>query len=253
VAAIPISTRFKGSKHVAWLLVGGVIAAAVLGVSLLPIEQWVQAFRAWIQGLGAVGFLAFGAAYILAAVLLLPVWPLSITGGLAFGIWGFVLVPISATLGSVAAFLISRYFARAKIQEWLARQPRYRAVDEVVEEEGWKVVILLRLSPLVPYNLMNYFCGITGVSLAGYLGATLFGTAPVTAMYVYLGLVGQAVASGTMSWPQWALLAIGVLATAGVTILVTRKVRPKLKEASARGSGPEDGGGSPPIAERIGC
>ena len=206
------------------------VAAALCG-SLLPFEQWVQSFRAWIQGLGTVGFLVFGIAYILAAVLLIPVWPLSITGGLAFGLWGFVLVPISATLGSVAAFLISRYIAREKIRAWLTHQPRYRAVDDVVAEEGWKVVVLLRLSPLVPYNLMNYFCGMTGVSFAAYLVATVAGTIPVTAMYVYLGFVGQAVASGTMGWPQWMLLAVGLAATVGVTILVTRKVRPKLKEA----------------------
>jgi uncharacterized membrane protein YdjX (TVP38/TMEM64 family) len=78
---------------------------------------------------------------------------------------------------------------------------------------------------------MNYFCGMTGVSFAAYLVATVVGTIPVTAMYVYLGFVGQAVASGTMDWPQWALLAVGLVATVGVTILVTRKVRPKLKEA----------------------
>jgi uncharacterized membrane protein YdjX (TVP38/TMEM64 family) len=110
-------------------------------------------------------------AYILAAVLLIPVWPLSIIGGLAFGLWGFVLVPISATLGSVAAFLISRYIAREKIRERLTHQPAVRAVDEVVAEEGWKVIVLLRLSPLVPYNLTNDFCGsMTGVSFAAWSG-----------------------------------------------------------------------------------
>jgi len=241
----------KLSKRLTWVLLGGLLVAAAVAAFLLPYEQWVQSFKAWIQGLGTIGFLAFGAAYILAAVLLIPVWPLSITCGLAFGIWGFVLVPISATLGSVAAFLISRYLARAKIREWVAQQPRYRAVDEVVEEEGWKVVILLRLSPLVPYNLMNYFCGITGVSLAGYLVATFLGTIPVTAMYVYLGFIGQAVASGTIGWPQWALLAVGVLATAGVTILVTRKVQHKLREAGTSRSGPEDEAGFSAAIERI--
>src|SRR5688572_2201192 len=135
----------KFSKRITWTLLGGLLVAVALCVSLLPFEQWVQSFRAWIQGLGAVGFLAFGMAYILAAVLLIPVWPLSITGGLAFGVWGFVLVPVSATLGSIAAFLISRYVAREKVREWLTHQPRYRAVDEVVAEEGWKVVVLLRL------------------------------------------------------------------------------------------------------------
>jgi len=211
-------------------LLGVLLVAAAVGVSLLPLGQWVQSLRAWIQGLGPVGFLAFGVVYILAAVLLIPVWPLSITGGLAFGIWGFVLVPISATLGASAAFLISRYVARAKIREWLAHQPKYRAVDEAVGEEGWKVVALLRLSPLVPYNLMNYFCGMSQVSFATYFVATFFGTIPVSAVYVYLGFVGQAVVGGTMGYQQWALLAVGLVATVTVTVLITRKVRLKLQE-----------------------
>jgi uncharacterized membrane protein YdjX (TVP38/TMEM64 family) len=219
------------TKRPLWLLLALLLVAAALGVSLLPLGQWVQSLRAWIEGLGPIGFLVFGAAYVLAAVLLIPVWPLSITGGLAFGAWGFVWVPISATLGAAAAFLISRYFARGKIREWIAQRPRYRAVDRAVGEEGWKIVILLRLSPLVPYNLMNYFCGMTRVPFPAYLLATFLGTIPVTAMYVYLGYIGQAVASGSMGWAQWTLLGIGLAATVGLTILITRKIRPKLAEA----------------------
>ena len=219
------------SKRPIWLLLGVLLLAAGFAISLLPLEQWAQAVRAWIDGLGALGFIAFGLTYILAAVLLIPVWPLSITGGLAFGIWGFVLVPISATLGASAAFLISRYFARGKIREWLAQRPQYDAIEQAVSEEGWKVIILLRLSPLVPYNLMNYFCGMTGVSFAAYLVATFFGTIPVTAMYVYLGYLGQSVATGSMGWLQWTLLALGLAATVAVTVLITRKVRPKLQTA----------------------
>jgi uncharacterized membrane protein YdjX (TVP38/TMEM64 family) len=71
----------------------------------------------------------------------------------------------------------------------------------------------------------------SGISFAAYLVATFVGTIPVTAMYVYLGLVGQAMASGTMGWPQWALLALGLAATVAVTVLVTRKVRPRLVES----------------------
>ncbi len=225
--------RTTVSKPILWLLLGVLVVAAGFGISSLPVDEWVQSLRAWIEELGAVGFLAFGMAYVLAAVLLIPVWPLSITGGLVFGLWGFVLVPISATLGASAAFLISRYFARERIQGWLAQRPRYSAVDKAVGEEGWKVVILLRLSPLVPYTLMNYFCGMTQVSFLAYVVATFFGSIPVTAMYVYLGLVGQAVAGGTMGWPQWVLLGVGLLATVGVTVLITRKVRPQLDEADS--------------------
>jgi uncharacterized membrane protein YdjX (TVP38/TMEM64 family) len=205
-----------------------VLAAAAVAASQVEWGPWVQAFRTWIEGLGLWGYLAFTAAYVVAAVLLIPVWPLSITGGLAFGAWGFIWVPISATLGASAAFLISRYFARGKIREWLVHRPRYRAVDEAVGEEGWKIVALLRVSPLVPYNLMNYFCGMTQVCFTPFLLATFFGSIPVAAMYVYLGMIGQAVAGGTMTPLQMGLLVVGLAATVAVTVLITRKVRPKL-------------------------
>jgi membrane protein DedA with SNARE-associated domain len=81
---------------------------------------------------------------------------------------------------------------------------------------------------------MNYFCGMTGVSFAAYLVATFFGTIPVTAMYVYLGYLGQSVATGSMGWLQWALLGLGLAATVAVTVLITRKVRPKLQNRKQR-------------------
>jgi uncharacterized membrane protein YdjX (TVP38/TMEM64 family) len=124
-------------------------------------------------------------------------------------------VPISATLGASAAFLVGRYFARGKVREWLVERLRYRAVDKAIGEEGWKVVALLRLSPLVPYNLMNYFCGMTQISLVTYVTAMLLGTIPVPAMYVYMGLVGHAAAGGAIGRPQWVLLGAGLLATVG--------------------------------------
>ena len=211
-------------------LAGVFVIAAGLGFSSLPWDEWVQSFRVWIQQLGLIGFLAFSAVYVLAAVLLVPVWPLSISGGLAFGLWGFIWVPVSATLGAAAAFLISRSFAREKVREWLVTHPRFQAVDQAVGEEGWKVVVLLRVSPLVPYNLMNYFCGMSPVAFAPYLMATFVGSIPVTAMYVYLGFIGQAAAGGTLGWPQWTMLMVGLLATAAVTILITNKIRAKVDD-----------------------
>ena len=95
-------------------------------------------------------------------VLLLPVWPLSIAGGLAFGMMGIPLVVVSATVGAALAFLVSRYLARQIVRNIAHKRPVLRAIDEAVTDEGWKVVILLRLSPLVPFNLQNYFLGATG-------------------------------------------------------------------------------------------
>ncbi len=221
----------KGFPRVGlWLLIGAGVAILAWGASLLPLSQWAEALRSWIEGLGSFGFVAFTAAYVVAAVLLVPVWPLSISGGLLFGLWGFAWVPISATIGAVAAFLISRYLVRGRVREWLTSRPKYQVVDQVVGEEGWKIVVLLRVSPLVPYNLMNYFCGMTQVPFAPYAAATLVGTIPVTAMYVYLGYLGHAAAGGRLGWPQWTLFGLGLAATAGVTILITRRVRHKLNE-----------------------
>jgi uncharacterized membrane protein YdjX (TVP38/TMEM64 family) len=223
--------KHRFSSRMIWALLVVAVAAGGFGLSRLPLGSWVQSLTMWFEGFGAAGFLAFGAAYVFAAVLLIPVWPLSVTGGLVFGLWGFLVVPVSATLGASAAFLISRYLARGTIRSWLARRPRYGAVDKAIKEEGWKIVALLRLSPLVPYNLMNYFCGMSRVSFGTYVVATFLGTIPVTAVYVYLGFVGQEVAGGRMGRAQWSLLVVGVVATVLLTVLVTRKIRPRLKAA----------------------
>ena len=244
MAAASTPPRTRTFKQLLWLGLGVVLLAVGFGASRVEWGPWVHALQAWIEGLGVLGYVAFSAAYILAAVLLIPVWPLSITGGLAFGAWGFAWVPVSATLGAAAAFLISRYFARGRIREWLVHRPRYRAVDEAVGEEGWKIVALLRVSPLVPYNLMNYFCGMTQVCFTPFVLATFLGTIPVSAMYVYLGIVGQAVAGGTMGPLQWTLLGVGLLATVAVTVLITRKVGPKLERSGA----PQGDGGHRPAA-----
>src|SRR5215203_4082046 len=122
----------------------------------------------------------------------------------------FVLVPVSATLGAAVAFLISRHFARGKIRDWLAGRPYYRAVDQAIAEEGWKVVALLRLSPLVPYNLMNYFCGMTGVTFPIYLLATFLGSVRSPPCTCTWGLSGKrspagpwAGLNGRCYWRDW--------------------------------------------------
>jgi uncharacterized membrane protein YdjX (TVP38/TMEM64 family) len=221
-----------------WLLVGVLVVAGGLALFQLPWGPWLQSFKTWVDDLGTWGYVALGAAYVIAAVLLIPTWPLSITGGFAFGVWGFVCVPLMATLAACAAFLIGRYFARSMVQKWLAGRPRFRADDQAIEEEGWKVVLLLRLSPLVPYNLMNYFSGVTRISFPAYAVATLVGTTPVTSLYVYLGFIGQAAATGgAVTWLQWALFGVGLIATLGVTVLITRKVRAKLREPGSARAG----------------
>lgn len=199
--------------------------AALFALSwLFPVQDWVQAFSAWIGGLGAWGVLIYVAAYAGALVVLLPAAPFTIGAGLIYGLWGFPVALFSATLGASLAFLVSRHLVRGRVARLIAGRPSLRAIDRAVGEEGWRVVALLRLSPLVPFNLQNYACGVSSIGFWPYVAATGAGIAPGCLLYVYLGVAGRA-ASGELGPVRWALLGLGLAATVAVTLLVGRRAR----------------------------
>ncbi len=111
------------------------------------------------------------------------------------------LVVVAATAGATLAFLIARHLVRQKVESLVEERPKFKAVDEAVSEDGWKIVGLLRLSPLVPFNLQNYFFGVTDVGLLPYVAATFFGIMPGTLLYVYLGTLGKAADAGFLQFP----------------------------------------------------
>ena len=199
--------------------------AALFALSwLFPVQDWVQAFTAWIGGLGAWGVLVYAAAYAGALVVLLPAAPFTIGAGLIYGLWGFPVALGSATLGASLAFLVSRHLVRGRVARLIAGRPGLRAIDRAVGEEGWRVVALLRLSPLVPFNLQNYACGVSSIGFWPYVAATGAGIAPGCLLYVYLGVAGRA-ASGGVGPVRWALVGLGFAATVAVTLLVGRRAR----------------------------
>jgi uncharacterized membrane protein YdjX (TVP38/TMEM64 family) len=171
------------------------------------------------------------ALYVVATVLLLPGSILTVGAGAVFGlVKGAVTCSIAATLGATAAFLVGRYLAREAVARKLEAYPRFRAIDEAVAREGWKIVGLTRLSPVFPFNVLNYAFGITRVSLGHYVVASWIGMMPATVTYVYLGsLAGDLATLGqgrhARTPADWVLFAVGLLATAGVTAYVTRLAR----------------------------
>jgi uncharacterized membrane protein YdjX (TVP38/TMEM64 family) len=221
-----------------WQWIGlGIIALVVfIAWFFLPLGEWIQSFNDWIDSLGIWGGLVFVAVYIVATILLAPGSVFTVAGGFVFGLaWGFPLVVTAATIGASLAFLIARYLARDRIKEFVARKPRFNAVDRAVSDEGWKVVALLRLSPLVPFNLQNYFFGLTEVKLWHYVLATFFGIIPGALLYLYVGAIGKAAAGsgvppGSGGILQWVFFGVGLIATAVVAILVTRKAKAKLEK-----------------------
>jgi uncharacterized membrane protein YdjX (TVP38/TMEM64 family) len=219
-----------GMQHFGRLLQGAGLAVLVLGLLvgwfLLPVAQWVAALTGWINGFGAWGPVLFGLAYIVAVLLLAPAEPMSIAAGLVFGAWGIPVVLVSATIGAALAFLVSRHLLRARLRELVRQRPKFVAVDRAVSEAGWKIVILLRLSLLVPFSVQNYFFGVTGVPFVPYVIATAVGIIPGSVLYVSLGALGRAASVGEGSLAiKAAVFLVALVATGAVAWIVTAKAR----------------------------
>lgn len=191
-----------------------------------------------IKDLGVVGVLAYIVIYNLATILFIPGSVLTLGGGALYGVvWGSLYVFVAATLGATFAFLIGRYITRDWVNRQIANHPKFEAIEAAVAQEGLKIVFLTRLSPIFPFNLLNYAFGVTQVSLKDYVIGSI-GMIPGTVMYVYLGaLAGDVSAIGTpqtldsqTQLLQWGLRIIGLIATVVVTLYVTRIAKQALEK-----------------------
>jgi len=235
-----VSEGGRGKPTLLWVGSGALLVGVVVAWFLLPLGEWIQALERWFRDLGPAGVVVFALAYVVGTVILAPGSAMSILGGLLFGWWGIPIVLVSASIGTSLAFLIARYLARDAVASRLEGRPKLKAVDKAVDEEGWKVVALLRLSPLVPFGLQNYLFGLTSVGFWPYALATLLGIVPGTALYVSLGALGQGAARGASAGPAgWALLGLGAAATVAVTILVGRKAKAVLAQRNAETRSPD--------------
>lgn len=201
----------------------------LLGVAVVfPVADWVLGFLGWVQANPGVSWGVFILAYIAACVLLVPGSLLTLGAGFVFGLpVGLVIVSLSSTLGASAAFLVGRYFVREWVERKLAAYPRFAALDRAVGDRGALIVLLTRLSPVFPFNLLNYGLGITRVKFWHYVGASWLGMLPGTALYVYLGSAGQSLAALFAGELETTLLTqvmfgAGLLATLLLTIIITR-------------------------------
>jgi uncharacterized membrane protein YdjX (TVP38/TMEM64 family) len=191
---------------------------------------------AHIQSVGPAAPVAFIAVYALAVVSLIPASLLTIAGGAVFGlIRGVIYALIGATLGSTGAFLLGRYVARRLVERKLNAMPRFVAIERAVSARGRRIVFLLRLSPLVPFNFLNYALGLTTISVWDFVFASL-GTIPGAFVYAYAGKVtGEALAlAGQAQVPKnasyYAVLVAGLVATIAATTVVTRTARRALQD-----------------------
>jgi len=223
-AAASLAARWR------WFVYPGLVVAVIAALRLLPIAAFLKAALAWVGRLGPWGPVIFVGLYVVATVLFVPGSVLTLGAGAVFGvILGSVCVSISATLGATAAFLVGRYLARDAIARKIERNEKFAAIDRAVADEGWKIVLLTRLSPVFPFTLLNYAFGLTRVKLSHYVLASWIGMMPGTVMYVYLGsLVNLGSAHRQRTPGEWVLYGVGLLATVAVTVFVTRLARKAL-------------------------
>lgn len=223
---------------VAVVLVGAAVFAYRLGV-LGSLQALLMQLLEDIRGLGALGVVLFFVVYVIAAVLAVPGSILTMGAGFLFGVvMGSIWVSAASTTAATCAFLIGRYFLRDRVARRIESMPKFKAIDEAVAEEGWKIVLLSRLSPALPFTLLNYGYGLTKVSLKEYLVASWVGMLPATVMYVYIGSLAQDLttlgAGGRVrTTEEWVLFYGGLAATVLVTLYVTRIARRALSRKVA--------------------
>jgi len=221
------------------LITYAVAGAAVLALLLLGgrrAGQYIPQFAAWVEGLGVWGPLVFILGYAVATVAFIPGSLLTLAAGAIFGlVKGTLYTLCGATLGASGSFLVARYVARRAIERKTAGNAKFAAIDKAVGQEGFKIVALLRLSPIFPFNLLNYGLGLTRVRFLHYLLASI-AMLPGTLLYVYYGKAAgslAAVAGGAKTEKgaaYWVTLGIGLLATVVVTTFITRLAGKALRQ-----------------------
>jgi pyruvate/2-oxoglutarate dehydrogenase complex dihydrolipoamide dehydrogenase (E3) component/uncharacterized membrane protein YdjX (TVP38/TMEM64 family) len=222
------------------LLLG--LAAVFIGLLFLPVREWFVQFESYVRSLGAIGPVVVVLTYVVCTVLFIPGSAITIGSGTLFGLQtGLVVVVLGANLGALCSFLLARSVLRQKVAAWAAANPRFRALDQAIGEQGFKMVLLTRLSPVFPFVLLNYFLGLTAVRTGSYALANLLGMLPATFLFVYIGAAAReaitAQGDPSAGFYQQVLKYVGLLATVAVVVIVTRIARKALREAEQRQEG----------------
>lgn len=220
-----------GVPWVRVLAAGAALVALAVAAWYLPIASWVIGLAERARETGTAGVVVFFVAYIVSTVALLPGSILTLAAGFAYGpLWGVALVSPASVAGATCAFLLGRTVLRSWAERQVARSPRARALDAAVERQGFTLVLLLRLSPVFPFSVLNYALSLTRVSLGSYVAASAIGMLPATVLYVYLGSLAPAAADLSTSGggggaSRTVLYVVGLAATVAVVVVATRAAR----------------------------
>ena len=208
----------------------GVVIVVLAVAGFLDLGARIAELRVWIASLGHAGPLVFVGIYIVAVVAALPGSALTVSAGILFGsVWGVVVVSIGSTIGASLAFLISRYLAREPAADWLAKNERFRKLDRMTEQHGWIIVLLTRLVPIFPFNLLNYGFGLTRVRFRTYVLWSWIGMLPATIVFTVGGDALSQSLDGKVPW----FLVISLMVAVIIVAVIVRYARRALTTREA--------------------
>jgi len=220
------------------ILIALIIAALVGAGFIWPVSDWMQDLILWVKSGGLWGVVIYAVIYIVAIVLLIPGSLLTLGAGFIYGpFWGTLLVSPASVIGAFIAFSLARGRLRPWVTGRLAGKARFRTIDKAVGEQGFKIVTLLRLSPVFPFTLLNYALGLTGVTARSYVLASFLGMLPATFLYTYLGSLvptvsglGHSPKSDAQTIFMWVGFGVTLVVTAYVTRLARRALQTTIAE-----------------------
>eukprot|EP00979_Chaetoceros_neogracilis_P010827 scaffold2612_cov267-Chaetoceros_neogracile.AAC.20 len=237
----------------ALIVIGFIIYIIVDSQGANNVKRLTQDFLQWVEDNPAEGVFAFVGVYIIATVLFIPGSILTLGAGFVFGnafgvglgaTLACVAVFCGASLGAIAAFLLGRYLLREPIQKFSLKFPVFHAIDSALENNGLRIVTLLRLSPIVPFNAFNYIVGVTAVSLRSYVIACV-GMLPGTILYVFIGSsagsIVESASSGGGKILTIVLIVVGVVFGVGAIAVVTYYAKKELKKILEENQAEDDG------------
>ena len=234
-------------QHGRPVLLAIMVVAMLAAIALLPVTEWLALGIAWIEAHRTLAWIVYLATYIIATVLVVPVSILTLAAGYLFGLpLGVVLASVGTVLGASGALLVGRFFVREWIAKRIADLPRFQALDQATRHEGFLIVFLSRLSPLFPFNLINYGLALTSVRFRDYFVASWLGMLPITILYTYVGSVAKNLTELTSGGLQsgafnQTLVLVGLAASVVLTVLITRKATRTLSQHLAREPAEQDG------------
>ncbi len=202
--------------------------------------HWLASSQDYFLHLGLWGILLFAALDVVVQMGMMPLSPLAVAAGAIFGFWhGLLAMEIGTAIGLALNFLIARYVARGPITRLLARNDKFRLIDQAIGREGGKIVFMLRLCPL-PFGLSNFCYGLTAVRFWPYFFASVAGIIPGNFFFTWVGASANAGLQDTLGAShkqhhpfEYVMMGVGLVSAFFVLSYVARLAKAAVAEANA--------------------